>query len=257
MSAVPNAVPGAVSSALVPGDLVNVAVGSPAAERYPGPVSPDQYTDAGPHYPVEGPPQGAWLATEFPGHMPNVQSGGGIQDYSWITGTDGPSIPWDSSAGQPFAPSGALNPALHGQDTGQVYVSQHVVPAFIGKLTRHTGTGQTYNRQYQFDPVTGEYVPAPNGRIDYDQQQTWDPAPGDGGGYAPWDPGYAERPVLQNLAYQATPVTSVSSIYGVSGDLPDRSQFAYPASAYEAPADPVVNQPQAPAPSGTGGWLLS
>jgi len=166
-------------------------------------------------------------------------------------------VPWDSSAGAPFAPSGALNPDLHAQDTGAVFVHHHAVPAFIGKLERTSVTGQTFNREYVFEPVNGDYVPAPNGRVDFDQRQAWDPAPGDGGGYAPWDPGYAERPILNNVAYQATPVTTVGNIYGVSGALPDRSQYqAYAATVYEQPQDPVVNQPAAPAASSGGGWLL-
>jgi hypothetical protein len=257
MSAVPSAVSPAVPSVAIPGDLVNIPVANPALERYPGPVSPGDYDDAGPDYPIEGPPQGSWLPQEFTGHIPNLPSGGGIQDYSWTTGTDGPMVPWDSAAGEPFAPSKAVNPDLHAQDTGAVFVNQYVVPAFIGKLQRTTTVGQTYNREYSFDPVNGGNVPAANMRVDYDQRQPWDPAPGDGGGYAPWDPGYAERPILNNVAYQATPVNTIDNIYGVNGALPDRSQFqAYAAEAYEAPANPDVGTPSAPAASTGGGWLL-
>lgn len=257
MSAVPSAVSPAVPSVALPGDLVNTAVAYPATERYPGSVSPSQYTDAGPDFPIEGPPQGSWQPPQFAAQSPNVPSGGGIQDLAWTTGTDGPMVPWDSAAGEPFAPSRAVNPDLHGTDMGQVFVNQHVVPAFIGKLQRQTITGQTYNREYAFDPVNGGNIPTANGRIDYDQRQPWDPSPGDGGGYAPWDPGYAERPILNNVAYQATPVNTIANIYGVSGDLPDRSQYqAYQAQAYEAPADPVVVTAPAPAASNGGGWLL-
>jgi hypothetical protein len=256
-SAATSAVTQAATPAVNSGDLVNVAAGNPAQERWPGSVDPSQYTDAGPEYPIAGPPAGSWMADEFGGSVPHAEQGGGIQDMSWTTGTDGPMVPWDSSAGAPFAPSGALNPDLHGQDTGAVYQNQHVTPAAIGTLTRTTGVGQTYNREYAFDPVTGMNVPAPNGRVDYDQRQTWDPSPGDGGGYAPWDPGYAERPILLNVAYQATPVTEVPDVYGVSGALPDRAPFnAYTAESYESPADPVVNQPATPAANTGGGFLL-
>jgi len=105
--------------------------------------------------------------------------------------------------------------------------------------------------------VQGMYVPAPNGRSNLDQRQAWDPAPGDGGGWAPWDPGYSERPVMNNLAYQAYPVTNGETVYGVSGDLPDRAPWQnYDAQAYEAPPDPVVSQAAAPEASMGSGWLL-
>lgn len=247
----------AATSAVITGDLVNVAAGTPAQERWPGSVDPTQYTDAGPTYPVEGPAYGSWVLDAPTGSVAEVEQGGGIQDTSWTTGTDGPQLPWDSAAGEPFAPSGAVNPELHGEDTGAVFQNQHATPAFIGSLSRQTGIGQTYNRVYAFDATTGMLVPAANGRIDYDQAQRWDPAPGDGGGYAPWDPGYAERPILLNVAYQATPVTEVPDIYGVAGQLPDKSPWnAYQAESYESPADPVVNQPAAPAASSGGGYLL-
>lgn len=246
----------AATAAVTPGDLVNVAAGMPAAQRWPSAVDPAQYTDEGPGYPVEGPPYGTWMADEYGGSVPVQAPGGGIQDTSWTTGTDAPMVPWDSSAGAPFAPSGALDPDLHGSDTGAVFAAQNSVPAAIGQLTRTTRAGQTWNREYAFEPVNGQLVPAANGRADYDQRQDWDPAPGDGGGYAPWDPGYAERPVLLNVAYQATQVNESDGIYGVAGQLPDRSPFnAYQAAAYESPPDPVIAQP---APSGTpaGGFVL-
>jgi len=238
------------------GNLVNVAAGWPAPQRWPGPVDPATYTDAGPEYPIEGPPAGPWILDDFTVPVGAQPPGGGAQDTSWTTGTDGPMVPWDSSAGSPFAPSGALNPDLHGQDTGAVWQNQHVAPAFIGELRRETITGEAFNREYAFEPVQGQYVPALAGRTNMDQRQVWDPAPGDGGGWAPWDPGYAERPVLNNVAYQAVPVRSLPSAYGVAGDLPDRSQWqAYPAAAYEAPPDPVVGPQPAAALTGEG-WLL-
>lgn len=238
------------------GDLVNVAAGSPAAGRWPGAVDPATYTDAGPEYPIEGPPYGSWFAEPFTEVLPESSPGGGIQDTSWQTGTDGPMAAWDSNAGPPFAPSGPGPLELHAEDTGAVYQALHTIPAEIGQLRRQTITGQTYNREYAFNAVDGMNVPARNDRIDFDQRQPWDPAPHDGGGYAPWDPGYAERPVQLNVAYEATPVGE-SGMYGLSGALPDRSPYqAYAASAYESPPDPLVTQPPAPAAADAGGWLL-
>jgi hypothetical protein len=260
MAATSSATSTATSSAVINGDLVNVNTGDPAQEKYPGAVSPQQYTDEGPSYPLEGPVQGGSQPSPYGALTPGSGSGGGIIDLSFTTGTDGPQERYPEACSTPVALSfpGARPPALHADDgSGAVAAAQTVVPAFIGQLLRKTPTGQTYNRQWQFDTVNGQWVPSPNGRIDYDQIQMHDPAPGDGGGYAPWDPGYAERPVLLNVAYQATPVTSVNSQYGVNGFLPDRSQWqAYQAETYAAPPDPIANPTETPAVSNGSGWLL-
>jgi hypothetical protein len=250
----------AATSAVNSSDLANYPVGYPTQERYPGGVDPAQYSDAGPEYPIEGPPDGQWSLNDWPSSTPESLEGGGIQDTSWMTGTDGPQTPWDSSGGQPVTPNlsypGALNPDLHAQDTGAVYQAFHATPANIGSIVRHTGQGQTMNRQYAFDPVTGQYIPAPNGRANMDQSQYWEPNPIDGD--APFYPGYAERPIFNNVAYEATQVNEVPSPYGVSGQLPDRSPFNdYAATAYTSPADPSVSQPPAASDTSSGGgWLL-
>ena len=246
----------ASSTAIVQGDLVNVPAGKPASPIWPGAVNPVQYTDPGPGYPVEGPVSRAHNPI-IPGDIPLADSGGGVLDETYMQGTDAPMVPWDSSAGEPFAPSGALNPALHGQDLGAVAIHQETVPAFIGALRRFSPAGQTYNTEAETQTEKVSFTA--NGRMNYDQYQTLDPSPGDGGGYAPWDPGYAERPVLLNVAYQATGVSPEANQYGVNGVLPDRSQWnAYQASAYETPAEPVVSQnaPVQQVPQVTGGWLL-
>lgn len=247
----------ATTSAVDSADLVNSPAGYPVQEIWPGAVDPATYSDQGPAYPLAGPPSGTWMSDQFGASIPEVTTGGGIQDTSWMTGNDGPVAPWDSNAGPPFAPSGAVNQELHAQDTGAVYQSQHVVPAGIGIIRRQTIPGQTYNREYVFDSVTGQYIPGPNGRTDYDQAQYHDPDPKTGGGYAPFEPGYAERPIMNNLAYEATPVIDGGSIYGVAGNLPDRAPYQdFEATSYEAPVDPIVNQPPYPAAQSGEGWLL-
>jgi len=243
-------------SAVNAADLVSAPAGYPAQERWPGAVSPSQYTDEGPEYPIEGPVAGSWVLDSTSGSVPAQLHGGGIQDTSWTTGTNGPETAWDSAAGAPFAPSKAVNPLLHAEDTGAVFQATHTVPAGIGKVTRHTGTGQTYSRAFAFDAVNGQYVPASNGRTNMDQAQSWDPNPVDGD--APFYPGYSERPIFNNVAYQSTPVTPEATPYSVAGALPDRSSFSYGAEAYEGVPDPVVTQPAppAPVPSFSGGWVL-
>lgn len=260
MAAITSAVQPAVSSAVNPADSVNNAVWSPAAEKYPGSIDPTQYTDTNPYHGVEGPVPGGGDNPFGAAHTaPHAGSGGGIVDLSFTTGTDATQAVWDSNGGTSVLPNlsypGATLPELHDDDgTGSVAANQFIVPAAIGKLTRRTPAGQTYTRDYVYDPVNGGLIPSVNGRIDYDQYQDWNPAPLDDG---PWWTPYSERPVLNNIAYQATPVNTVSNQYGVNGILPDRSQFSYGASAYLAPPDVVVDQPAAPAPSASSsGWLL-
>jgi hypothetical protein len=254
-TAAASAAAGATTSAA---DLVNVPTGYPAPQRWPGALDPGQYSDAGPGYPIEGPPADPWILNDWQAQVPPEIQGGGVQDLSWTTGTNGPQAPWDSNAGEAFAPSGAAPPELHGQDTGAVWQAQHVVPAAIGQLIRASIPAQAYSRAYAFDPVTGQNVPTLAGRMNLDQQQRWDPAPGDGGGWAPWDPGYAERPLQANLAYQATAVRDVATAQGVAGALPDRSPWnAYAAQTYASPPDPIVNPPAAAAAADfIGGWQL-
>jgi hypothetical protein len=171
-----------------------------------------------------------------------------------MSGHDGPVLPWDSSAGAPFTGSGAVNPALHGEDTGGVFQKSHVVAAAIGRLIRHTGVGQTYNRVAATQDTIGQT--SPNDRRDLDQQQWHDPTHG------AWrfDVPYAERPIYNNVAYESMPIEPTGSTYTPAGDLPDRSAYWDPNSyAYESPADPVVHAiPAAPAAeaSNSGGWLL-
>ena len=238
-------------------NAVNQQVAEPASERYPGAVNPAQYgpgsyapagSPAGPvAYP--GPPD------PFGATLPHQAPGGGVQDAAWLTGHDGPSIPWDSSAGQPFAGSGAINPELHGEDTGGVFVKAHVIPASIGQLFRRVMTGQTTVRM-SGDQVTRDNQTGPNGRADYDQQQWHNPD-----GHDPWAIPYAERPVLNNVAYQPVATTDPGTAYGVAGGLPDRSTYPYGALAYEAPPDPSVPPPAASSQAQDttagigGGWV--
>jgi hypothetical protein len=243
-----------------PVDLVNQPAGQPTQERWPGAVDPSDY---GPNV---GPGVNAGLALPgdvtygadtFPETLPTPAQGGGYQDTAWMSGHDAPVLPWDSSAGAPFAPSGPVNPDLHAQDTGGVYVKEHVAPAAVGTITRHTGTAQTYNRIANTLDTIGQT--APNGRTDMDQSQSWIPQ---GGGPRNRTVGYAERPIYNNVAYENVPVEQTGSIYTPDGSLSDRAvMWDQTARAYTEPADPYVQysqQPQAAdnAPTSSGGWLL-
>lgn len=243
----------AASSVLDPVDLVNVPAGFPAQEIYPGAVTPAQYEDPGaPPQPRTGPVVGEQQPQIFATPAIEAQpGGGGVQDLSDYCGHDAPQVAWDSSAGQPFAPSGSLDPVLHGEDTGGVYRDEHVIPAAIGSLTRTTDTAQTYNRLSATQSTIGQTEP--NGRTNLDQAQYHNPE-----GYQPWEIPYSERPIQNNLAYEAMPVTAGGSGLIPDGSLPDRSPYDYAAQAYEAPPDPDVSV--VPAGTGTGniggGFLL-
>jgi hypothetical protein len=254
-----SAAPSAAGSATDPVNLVNNATNYPATERYPGALDASQYgpgqeeTPGGPAGPVAA---GTWGQQPFmssPDGMVEA-AGGGYMDASPLTGHDGPQVPWDSSSGQPFAPSGALDPALHGEDLGATFVKGYVIPASIGQLVRHTMTGQTTVTVVETQDL--KKTTAPNARLDLDQQQWHNPD-----GYNPWNVPYAERPIYNNLAHEAVPMQTLSTPYGVAGALPDRAPYdAGLAVAYEAPPDPAVTTVPA---SQTGtvkiggrGWLL-
>src|ERR1700722_6571455 len=243
----------AAAQAAAPVNSVNDATAWPAAEHYPGAVTSAQY-GTGSYAPpggVAGPVATAQAPNPFPELAPGVIEGGGYGDTAWTTGHDGPQAPWDSSAGAPFAPSGALDPDLHGTDTGGVFVREHVIPAGIGSLTRRVQSGQTMDRLGSTQQVIGQM--APNNRQDLGQYQVWDPE-----GHAPWDIPYSERPIYNNVAYQPVASTDPGNAYGVAGALPDRSPYSYAAQAYQAPPDPDVAAPaasSAPAGFAGAGWL--
>jgi hypothetical protein len=238
-----------------PVDLVNTDTGYPPSERYPGAVDPSQYSaGSGPQPPggTGGPVAAGYGPDPFTSTLPHQAPGGGWQDTAWMTGHDGPQAVWDSSAGQAFAPSGAVGPDLHGEDTGGVWIREHVIPASIGSLTRRVQAGQTTVRNGSGDQVTKDNITSPNGRTDLDQYQMHDPD-----GFDPWDIPYGERPVQNNLAYEAMPIEPTGSPYTPAGELSDRSVYDYAAQAYESPPDPYVGTAAAPANSGGigGGWL--
>ncbi|HXO24210.1 MAG TPA: hypothetical protein VN870_06500, partial [Streptosporangiaceae bacterium] len=199
-----------------------------------------------------GPPFSPSSPQQFSEQLPQQPPGGGYQDTAWMTGHDAPQVPWDSSAGPAFAPSGAIPPELHGGDTGGVYVREHVTPAAIGSLTRRTMTGQTTVRNGSGDQLTKDNQTSPNGRADLDQQQWHNPD-----GYDPWDIPYSERAIENNLAYESTMINPTGSPYTPAGALPDRSVYDYAAVAYDAPPDPDMGTvtPQAAASGIGGGWL--
>jgi hypothetical protein len=239
-------------------NAVNDAVASPATERYPGAVDPSQYgvgsgpvEAGGPSGPVAGEPG----ENQFPGSPPRVISGGGYQDTGWLSGHDAPQVPWDSQSqtGAYVAPSypGAINPELHGDDTGGVRRKEYAVPAAINPLTRRTSHGQTTVRSVGTLTLKDGQT-SPNDRTDMDQYQSQT------GGYTPHVISYAERPINNNLAYQAVAITPEDVQYVPSGGLLDNAPYTYGAQVYEAPQDPYVgtNSPAAAGDPGIGNWWV-
>jgi hypothetical protein len=253
MSAVKGAVQSAVSPAVTPANSVNTVVGYPASETYPGSLDPTQYAQDAPVDPkgVSGPPYGSWSSEPFTETLPEQAPGGGYQDTAWQTGHDAPQAPWDSSSGPPFAPSGALPVLLHAEDTGGVYVHEHVVPAAIGFPRRTTVESDPNIRLNNTQELIGQMSPE-GGRIERDEYQT-----NDYFGYDPFVIDYSARPVYNNLAYQSEAITATDSAYTPSGNVPDMSVFDYAAEAYVAPPDPSSPNPVAAGDSGfSSGWGL-
>ena len=252
-SAANSAADSAAASAV---NSVNNAVANPATERYPGAVNAAQYG------PGQGPPEpgGAYgpVAGEpgdnpFPGSPPRVISGGGYQDTGWLSGHDGPQQAWDSRTQPSWVPPsfpGAVNPELHGDDTGGVRRKEHAVPAAINPLTRRTSHGQTTVRGSGTLTLKDGQT-SPNNRADMDQYQSQT------GGYNPHVVPYAERPIFNNLAYQATAITAEDVQYVPSGGLLDNAPYSYGAQAYQAPPDPYVGTESAAAADAGigGGWV--
>lgn len=249
-----SSVTGAASSAATPaiGTPADYQITYPAANTWPGAVDSAEYLPGSPATSPGG--LSTVTETQVSPYIANpavVQpGGGGFQDASWMSGHDGPSVPWDSSAGEPFAPSGALDPALHGQELGGTFVGEYVIPAAIGDPVRRTSYGQT--TVTEAETQTAKVGTAPNNRTNRDEYQT-----NNHEGYAPYEIQYSERPIQNNVASQMVDLNKVMNPYGVAAGLPDASPYDYAAAAYEAPPDPHVGQASLTPPiAGGGGWVL-
>jgi len=243
----------AATPAVTAADSVNqVTSAGVASPVWSGAVDPAVYLNPGDLTKSQTVADGPSPAQEFGATIPAQAPGGGWQDPTWTSGTDAPQAPWDSLAGPPFAPSGAIAQAdTHGTDQGAVFAHEHVTPPDIGQLRRVTIHGEAMNLEWGFDPATGERVNSPAGRVNLDQAQV-----GDCDAYDPWQVDYSERPILNNLAYEAAAYGG-GSTYDPSGQLPDISLGnEYAAMTYEAPPDPATSLAQ-PATAGIGGgWVL-
>lgn len=254
-SAATPAAQASTGSAVDPVDLVNVPAGYPAQERYPGAVDPELYGTGGTESQAKaGPVLGQQGSQPFISEVPEMEQGGGYADMPWHH--NGPELAWDSSAGQPFAPSGPVSPDLHAADSGGVRKFQHVTPAAIGVLTRHTMSGQTFNRLAATQTEIG--MTASNGRADLDQQQWHDPGAAEG--FGPFPLPYSERALQNNVAYESTSIDPIPSPYAPAGQVPDMAPYnSYPAVAYQQPQDPAVaiahQVPQAQSSGIGGGWV--
>lgn len=248
------ATPAAASSAtpaVTAADLVNqVTQAGVASPVYPGAVDPDTYLNPGDLTRSQDIADGPLPGQEFSATLPAPSEGGGYQDTSWETGHDAPQGPWDNQP-YPGLPPGPVGYAdTHGADTGAVYQAEHVVPPDIGRLTRRAIPGQTMNEVFQFDPVTGERLSVPNGRVNLDQYQAQN-----SDAFDPWEPGYSERAIYNNLAYEAAAHTG-TGIYSPDGSLPDLAPHDYAAQAYQAPPDPATSVATPSSGGIGGGWVL-
>jgi hypothetical protein len=168
-------------------------------------------------------------------------SGGVIADTVADTGHSAPIADFDSSAGDPFAPSGPIADT-HGYDTGGTQRKENVpLPSSPGWFRRIL-TGQTFNRQAQVTDDKGWALPAVNNRQNLDQYQGQD-----ADGYDPFVIPYSERPLKANFAAEAHPVENIGGPYGPDGTLPDMYASGGQGDfGYTAPPDPSVTlQPSA------------
>ncbi len=152
---------------------------------------------------------------------------------------------WDSSAGKPFAPSGAIS-GIHAEGTGS---SPKFVqtPADIGNPVDLRIASQSYAPAYSWDSATGERNNAPTQWVAHDQAQDVN---GSGIDYAPRQFFQNEiNAVSPNLAAVSQPFIADSG-YTQLGLTPDMAARDYASVLYSAPADPVVteSQPAATAP---------
>jgi len=242
---------------LDPVDLVNDPAGQPVTALYPGALDPAVHSGEEDYQPTTpggiGSPADVAGGQPFAATLPEQAPGGGYQDTGWLSGHDAPQAVWDSSAGPAFAPSGALDPDVHAEDPGAVRRVEHVIPAAIGSLTRRTQVAQTTVRNGSGDQLAKDNVTSPNGRADLDQYQVHR---GSDPGYEPWEIPYAERAILNNLAWEAQQGQASDAQYVPSARLPDRSVFDYAGAAYEAPPDPSLAPALPSADSGIGGGFL-
>jgi hypothetical protein len=232
-------------------------VGTVATPEWPGPITTDHA--GGPESYAPGSPSGPVMGTssilpffELPPVFDDIP--GELGDTAKSFGQSAPIATFDSSAGEPFAPSGPIADT-HGFDTGGTRRKFNVITPRMGTWWRRTIAGTTWNKTVEYDP-TGKIVSTDNNRTDYDQYQGHD-----AGAYAPrWIP-YSERPVYLNIAHAPVDVKNAKqTAYTPSGDLsPVGPNFWTNQSViYEQPPDPetttVAQSQSQPASSSVGFW---
>lgn len=228
----------------------NAITGYPDSPLYPGPVTAD-HSDPGPADPGRSGPPGGTPAPEvpYPGSLPQPDlSGGLVADTQAQMGHSAQMAAYDSSAGEPFAPSGPIADS-HGYDTGGTERKEHVLQPSSPGWFRRILTGQTFNRQAQVTDTAGWAQSAINGRQNLDQYQGQD-----ADAYDPFVIPYSERPLKANFAAEAHPVEHVPSTYSPSASLPDMYALGGQGNfGYTSPPDPSVSvqAPNAAPPANT------
>lgn len=215
---------------------LNAVTGYPAQETYPGAITTDHSgTGQTEGNRVPGPGGGA-APPGFPSqaYQPDLSSGEAGDSQAQF-GHAAEIAPFDNQR-VPFAPPGVLDP-VHTVDTGGTHRTEHVpMPRSPGWWRRTIGM-QTFNRQSFVTDTSGWQQNVPNGRMDLNQDQGQN-----ADGYHPFTLPYSERPIRAKFAYEAFPVETASSVYGVNAVL-DGPQLmgGQGNTVYEAPPDPTVN----------------
>lgn len=215
----------------------NATIGYPDNPEWPGPVS-ENHGDVGTQ-PIPGRDglSGAPYSPvpEVPGERLVTIEGGNASDTVGLLGHSAPVADFDSNAGDPFAPMGAIADT-HGYDTGGTDRTEQVPVPHSPGWFRRVMTGQTWNRQAQVTTTEGWAVSAPNDRqnLNQDQGQNAD-------AYDPFTVPYSERPIKANYAHEAVPVETIGGPYGPDGNLADMAGLGGQGNyGYTSPPDPAV-----------------
>lgn len=182
--------------------------------------------------PIVSPGAPAYDPLETDGNIPVEAGYTADEAANWLTHY-APSTPWDSNAGDAFAPSGPVSD-IHGYGNPK---NTRVTEPNIGNPYTSSVPNASAYEALQYDPVTGQRVSVPAGYTAHDVSfhNAMD--------YHSVQPiGYAVNPVYANVAQTGQPVVNDGTVYSVSGYLPDRSpQWADGSVIYETPPDPSVS----------------
>ena len=252
----------AVSSAVpIWSDGQNVE-GSVATPEWSGPINTD-HSGSNTAIEYQGSPEGpipGTSSTVLYEQAPYFEDlpGNPYDDMGQVYGHAAPIADFDSNAGD-WHGSGPIAQEVHEFDTGGYNRKTLIEMPKVGSWWRRTQTGQTYNLQAQVTDNAGWRVNAPNGRIDFNQDQGHN-----ADAYDPYWIPYSERPIYLNVAHEPVPIgtNQNQTAYTPQLDLSPVGPLYWTdqSTVYETPADPQTvsqadqSQAQSSSPLELLGW---